>query len=100
MNSYLLHHLSHHLLHRLLHRLPQDAPLAHNVSAGIIVSNQSLVLQKVVRAQAGRYSCLAHNAVGTSASNTLRLDVKCKCVCVCVSVCVCVWTVFLSLLVQ
>ncbi|XP_063868172.1 uncharacterized protein LOC135104529 [Scylla paramamosain] len=58
-----------------------DAPLAHNVSAGIIVSNQSLVLQKVVRAQAGRYSCLAHNAVGTSASNTLRLDVKFAPVC-------------------
>ncbi|XP_050734687.1 uncharacterized protein LOC127007559 [Eriocheir sinensis] len=58
-----------------------DAPLGHNVSAGIIVSNQSLVLQRVVRAQAGRYSCLAHNAVGTSASNTLRLDVKFAPVC-------------------
>ncbi|XP_042205382.1 nephrin-like [Homarus americanus] len=58
-----------------------DAELVHNVSAGIIISNQSLVLQKVYRAQAGRYSCHAHNLVGDGASNSLRLDVKYAPVC-------------------
>ncbi|KAG7163316.1 Nephrin-like 2 [Homarus americanus] len=52
--------------------------LVPNVSAGVIISNQSLVLQGVVRAQAGRYSCHAHNVVGDGSSNTLRLDVKCE----------------------
>ncbi|XP_037799658.1 nephrin-like, partial [Penaeus monodon] len=55
--------------------------LAHNVSAGVIISNQSLVLQRVVRAWAGLYSCHAHNLVGDGNSNTLRLDVKYAPVC-------------------
>ncbi|XP_042231987.1 hemicentin-2-like [Homarus americanus] len=55
--------------------------LVPNVSAGVIISNQSLVLQGVVRAQAGRYSCHAHNVVGDGSSNTLRLDVKYAPVC-------------------
>lgn len=56
----------------------QNEVLVHNVSGGVIISNQSLVLQKVVRAQAGRYSCQAHNLVGDASSNSLRLDVKCE----------------------
>ncbi|XP_042873910.1 uncharacterized protein LOC122254330 [Penaeus japonicus] len=55
--------------------------LTHNVSAGVIVSNQALVLQRVVRAWAGVYSCHALNPVGDGVSNTLRLDVKYAPVC-------------------
>ncbi|XP_069953152.1 uncharacterized protein [Cherax quadricarinatus] len=55
--------------------------LVHNVSAGVIVSNQSLVLQRVTRTQAGRYTCLAHNTVGDGLSNSLTLDVKYAPVC-------------------
>ncbi|XP_071532110.1 protein turtle homolog B-like [Panulirus ornatus] len=55
--------------------------LVHNVSGGVIISNQSLVLQRVLRAQAGRYSCHAHNVVGDGSSNSLRLDVKYAPVC-------------------
>ncbi|XP_071543726.1 uncharacterized protein [Panulirus ornatus] len=55
--------------------------LVHNVSGGVIISNQSLVLQRVVRDQAGRYSCHAHNVVGDGSSNSLRLDVKYAPVC-------------------
>ncbi|XP_042882471.1 nephrin-like [Penaeus japonicus] len=55
--------------------------LSHNVSAGVIISNQSLVLQRVVRAWAGLYSCHAHNLVGDGNSNSLRLDVKYAPVC-------------------
>ncbi|XP_050699123.1 nephrin-like [Eriocheir sinensis] len=58
-----------------------NTPLVHNVTAGIIISNQSLVLQRVVRRQAGLYSCLARNAIGETASNHLRLDVKYAPVC-------------------
>ncbi|XP_063600030.1 hemicentin-2-like [Penaeus indicus] len=53
--------------------------LHHNVSAGVIVSNHALVLQRVVRAWAGLYSCHALNPVGDGVSNTLRLDVKFLC---------------------
>ncbi|CAL4183029.1 unnamed protein product, partial [Meganyctiphanes norvegica] len=55
--------------------------LVHDVSQGIIISNQSLVLQAVDREQAGRYSCHAHNTVGDGNSNILRLDVKYAPVC-------------------
>ncbi|XP_071525087.1 uncharacterized protein [Panulirus ornatus] len=55
--------------------------LSHNVSAGVIISNQSLVLQRVVRAQAGLYSCQAQNLVGETTSNSLRLDIKYAPVC-------------------
>lgn len=57
---------------------PQSNQLVHNVSAGVIISNQSLVMQQVARAQAGHYACHARNAVGRGTSNTLTLDVKCR----------------------
>ncbi|KAI5747067.1 hypothetical protein M8J77_010726 [Diaphorina citri] len=51
-------------------------PLAHNTSARIILSNQSLVLQKVSRQSAGTYKCSAINTKGEATSNQLKLRVK------------------------
>lgn len=56
----------------------QSIILAHNTSARVIRSNQSLVLQKVTRQSSGNYSCSAINAEGETVSNQLELRVKCK----------------------
>ncbi|XP_077524712.1 cell surface glycoprotein MUC18-like isoform X2 [Amblyomma americanum] len=50
--------------------------LATNTSAGLIVSNQSLVLQKVDRHARGRYTCTATNAEGMGESNAVNLRVR------------------------
>lgn len=50
--------------------------LASNASAGIIVSNQSLVLQKVDRRGRGRYTCTATNGEGIGESNAVNLRVR------------------------
>ncbi|XP_076366982.1 neural cell adhesion molecule 2-like isoform X1 [Tachypleus tridentatus] len=50
--------------------------LQTNTSAGIIISNQSLVLQKVQRSSRGRYTCLATNSVGQGESNSVFLRVQ------------------------
>ncbi|XP_077564042.1 neural cell adhesion molecule 2-like [Haemaphysalis longicornis] len=50
--------------------------LATNTSAGVIVSNQSLVLQKVDRSARGRYTCTATNAEGMGESNPVNLRVR------------------------
>lgn len=50
----------------------------HNASAGIIMSNQSLVLQKVRRQSAGNYTCLATNIEGEGASNAVELRILYK----------------------
>lgn len=52
--------------------------LHHNISAGIILSDQSLVLQSVTRASAGEYTCLAVNAEGRGTSNPVELRIRCK----------------------
>ncbi|PRD32174.1 UNVERIFIED_CONTAM: hypothetical protein NCL1_21278 [Trichonephila clavipes] len=52
--------------------------LHNNVSAGIVISNQSLVLQKVNRTHRGRYSCTAINNEGQGESNHVYLRVQCK----------------------
>ncbi|XP_050357835.1 B-cell receptor CD22-like [Nymphalis io] len=43
---------------------------------GIVVANQSLVLQHVSRRAAGAYVCVARNALGEGSSEPLHLDVK------------------------
>ena len=47
-----------------------------NTSAGVIVSNQSLVLQRVKRKQRGRYTCSAGNGEGEGESNSVHLRVQ------------------------
>ncbi|KAF8773963.1 Hemicentin-1 like protein [Argiope bruennichi] len=55
----------------------EDQELHTNTSNGIIVSNQSLVLQKVQRSSRGRYTCTATNTEGTGESNEVFLRVQC-----------------------
>ncbi|CAG9105414.1 unnamed protein product [Plutella xylostella] len=58
-----------------------DTEIVHNASAGVILSDQSLVLQSVTRAAAGDYSCLAANSEGAGASNPVSLQVRYAPVC-------------------
>ncbi|KAL3251118.1 hypothetical protein MRX96_055240 [Rhipicephalus microplus] len=55
--------------------------LQTNTSAGIIVSNRSLVLQKVGRGARGHYHCVAANSLGQSRSEPLFLRVQFAPVC-------------------
>ncbi|XP_050721791.1 nephrin-like isoform X2 [Eriocheir sinensis] len=50
--------------------------ITHNVSAGIIQSNQSLVLQRLTKTSSGQYTCAASNIHGRSGSNAVQLSVK------------------------
>ncbi|XP_075982640.1 neural cell adhesion molecule 2-like isoform X1 [Anticarsia gemmatalis] len=50
--------------------------IQHNASAGVILSDQSLVLQSVSRSAAGDYSCLAYNNEGSATSNPVSLQVN------------------------
>ncbi|KAJ9579668.1 hypothetical protein L9F63_004670, partial [Diploptera punctata] len=47
----------------------------HNVTAGVILSDHSLVLQGVTRHTAGDYTCLAANTEGKGTSNPVSLRV-------------------------
>ncbi|XP_076366945.1 synaptogenesis protein syg-2-like isoform X2 [Tachypleus tridentatus] len=55
--------------------------LVTNTSIGIIVSNQSLVLQKVKRSSRGRYLCSAKNPQGYGESNVVFLRIQYAPVC-------------------
>ncbi len=52
-------------------------PLKHNVNRGVIVSNHSLVIQKINVNNAGEYTCLASNHHGAGKSNPVHLRVRC-----------------------
>ncbi|CAB4064652.1 unnamed protein product [Lepeophtheirus salmonis] len=58
-----------------------DKPLYHNVSDGVILSNFSLVIQRITRSRAGEYKCLASNPHGQGMSNPVSLQVKYRPVC-------------------
>ncbi|XP_076657187.1 hemicentin-1 isoform X2 [Halictus rubicundus] len=55
--------------------------LAHNATARIIWSNQSLVLQSVTRSSAGKYVCAATNDLNETRSEPLHFRVKFAPVC-------------------
>ncbi|XP_012544068.1 nephrin [Bombyx mori] len=55
--------------------------IQHNASSGIILSDQSLVLQSVSRSTAGDYSCLAYNSEGSATSNPVSLLIRYAPVC-------------------
>lgn len=57
---------------------PQGSILRQDVRNGVIMGNQSLVLQNLHRNASGKYHCLATNDEGTATSNHLRLDIKCE----------------------
>lgn len=46
---------------------------------GVLIANQTLVLQQVRRRFRGQYTCEASNSVGRSQSNDLYLRIQCKC---------------------
>ena len=56
----------------------QGKPLKYSLEEGVIITNQSLVLQKVRRQESGLYQCQAINSEGTGSSNTVQLPIKCK----------------------
>jgi hypothetical protein len=56
----------------------QGVPLEHNVNRGIILSNRSLVIQRITLDNAGEYTCLASNHHGAGKSNPLDLRVRCE----------------------
>ncbi|XP_065167575.1 nephrin-like isoform X3 [Atheta coriaria] len=55
--------------------------LLSNATSGVIVSNQTLVLQGVSRTSSGRYCCEASNTEGSSKSASFHLKVKYEPVC-------------------
>ena len=58
--------------------LPQGKQLMQNQDKGIVMSTQSLVLQKVGRMSRGEYECQAVNSEGTTTSNPVNLNIMCK----------------------
>lgn len=53
-----------------------------NNGAGVIMSDQSLVLQNVARSTAGNYTCMATNLEGKGVSNPVKLVVRYAPICV------------------
>ncbi|KYQ58913.1 Hemicentin-1 [Trachymyrmex zeteki] len=51
--------------------------LKNNSTAGVVLSDHSLVLQGLTRYSAGAYTCLAANSEGKTASNPVSLQIMC-----------------------
>ena len=62
----------------LLTFLFQGKFLVENIADGIIIGNQTLVLQKIRREDAGLYTCVASNQEGDGESNAQYLNIKCE----------------------
>ena len=60
--------------------------LTMNQSGGLLVGNQTLVVQGVEVERRGLYTCIASNAVGDSESNAVSLDIKCTYIPYCTNV--------------
>jgi len=56
----------------------QGKELKNNSTAGVVLSDHSLVLQGLTRYSAGDYTCLAANSEGKTASNPVSLQIMCK----------------------
>ena len=56
----------------------QEHDLHNNPQEGIIISNQSLVLQNISRVRLGEYVCVASNSEGDGYSQPVQLNVLCK----------------------
>jgi len=56
----------------------QGKELKNNSTAGVVLSDHSLVLQGLTRYSAGDYTCLAVNSEGKTASNPVSLQIMCK----------------------
>ena len=56
----------------------QGEEVLHDQHNGVIISNQSLVLQKVTRWQAGSYTCEASNVEGDHGSKPVVVTLMCE----------------------
>ena len=77
-NTYLYIYYLSYVSKQVLLLLLQGVELFPNPDQGIIMSTQSLVLQKVVRNSSGEYSCQALNSEGMGASSSFSLHIMCE----------------------
>ena len=52
--------------------------MRQDLNRGVIVTNRTLVIQRITRRHAGEYVCTAVNPHGAGKSNSLDLRVKCE----------------------
>ncbi|KAF2352428.1 Immunoglobulin [Trinorchestia longiramus] len=50
-----------------------------DLSSGVILSGEALVLQQVLRNRSGSYRCSARNALALTLSDSVNLKIKCEC---------------------
>lgn len=69
----------HHSVYPILcWNLWQNKDLTFTSNEGLLISNQSLVITNVKRAQMGQYTCSASNSEGEGESNPILLEIQCK----------------------